>query len=341
MRPWMKGWLLMPHSMKLSPLGGWWGECHLWWVEGCKICFSQWYTDIHNRWEMWSMLVLCSKIPMCRAVAAEMGIYVGSVLAHWTARRPVGSGFHTCWMKISVSHLSGWHLHIFSDGGGTENDFSCHILTVAELWMYSSDPEPRCQIAEWDSLTLTWNKISRKCPSTLKVMHVMFFCHVGLVMDHLVPPQTLVSGVYYAKLLPDNAFWCQWPTEGTQIWMPPGCPFGISTGVTTVLKVISSHIKGEVQRTCIEDMWHCFLLYSAYWWNKFVEHSNKFWYQVCTPDCNLLGCDTNLGDDDGALEEENCVFLLVSSSKTAWYHSLENHNMKIHFPGSLKTYQVS
>jgi len=54
-----------------------------------------------------------------------------------------------------------------------------------------------------------------------------------------------------------------------------------------------------------------FFLYSAYWWNKFVEHSNNFWYQVCTLDCNLLGCDTNLGDGDGTSEEENCVFLWV------------------------------
>jgi len=72
--------------------------------------------------------------------------------------------------------------------------------------MYSSDPEMRCQSAEWCSLTLTWNKVARKCPGTLKVMHVLFFCYVGLMMDHLVPPQTLVSGVYCAKLLPDNAF---------------------------------------------------------------------------------------------------------------------------------------
>jgi hypothetical protein len=49
---------------------------------------------------------------------------------------------------------------------------------------------------------------ARKCLGTLKVMHVMFFCH-GLVMDHAVPPSTSVSGVYYAKLLSYNAFWCQ------------------------------------------------------------------------------------------------------------------------------------
>lgn len=111
-------------------------------------------------------------------------------------------------MQISVPHLSCWHLHIFCDGGGREKDFSCHILTVAELWMYSSDRELKCQSAEWCSLT-TWNKVARKCPGTLKVVHVMFFCHVGLVIDYLVPPQTLVSGVYCAKLLPDNDFWCQ------------------------------------------------------------------------------------------------------------------------------------
>lgn len=95
--------------------------------------------------------------------------------------------------------MTCWHLHIFTDGGGKEKDFFCHILTVAELWMYSSDPELKCQCAEWYSLTLTWNKVARKYPGTLKVMHVMFFCHVGLVMDHLVPPQTLVSGEYYAN----------------------------------------------------------------------------------------------------------------------------------------------
>jgi hypothetical protein len=112
-------------------------------------------------------------------------------------------------MKISVPHLSCWHLHIFSDGGVKEKDFSCHILTVAELWMYSSDPELKCQSAEWYSLLLTWNKVARNCPGILKVMRVVFFYHVGLVMDHLVPPHTLVSGVYCAKLLPDNLFWCQ------------------------------------------------------------------------------------------------------------------------------------
>jgi len=47
--------------MKLSPMGGWWDECHLWWVEEYKICSLQWYADNLNRWEMWSMFVLCSK----------------------------------------------------------------------------------------------------------------------------------------------------------------------------------------------------------------------------------------------------------------------------------------
>jgi len=42
-------------------------------------------------------------------------------------------------------------------------------------------------------------EVARKYPGILKVMHVMFFCHVGLVMDHLIPPWTLVSGVYYAN----------------------------------------------------------------------------------------------------------------------------------------------
>ena len=50
------------------------------------------------------------------------------------------SWFHACWIKISVPHLCCWHLHIFCDGGEKES----HILTVAELWMYSSGLEMKC-----------------------------------------------------------------------------------------------------------------------------------------------------------------------------------------------------
>lgn len=91
-------------------------------------------------------------------------------------------------------------------------------------------------------------------------------------MDHLVPPQTLVSGLYCASLncylimlsdvsdplkghkfesldTSNNATWVSlwhfnrsgFSTEGNQ-----------------------QPYQREVQRTCIEDMWHCFLLYNAY-----------------------------------------------------------------------------
>jgi hypothetical protein len=47
------------------------------------------------------------------------------------------SGFHLCCIEIGVPHLCCWHLYIFFDGG-KEKD-SSHFLTVAELWMFSSE----------------------------------------------------------------------------------------------------------------------------------------------------------------------------------------------------------
>jgi len=112
-------------------------------------------------------------------------------------------------------------------------------------------------------------QVARKCPGTLKVM---FFCHVGLVMDQLVPPQTLVSGVYCAMLncylimlsgvsdplkghkfesfdTSNNATW-------VSLWHFNRSDFSTEGNQQTYQR--------EVQRTCIKDMWLCFLLYSAY-----------------------------------------------------------------------------
>ena len=83
------------------------------------------------------------------------------------------------------------------------------IVAGDETWVKSFEPELPQQTAIWrgDSFGKTTNAPVPqfvKPTHSFKVMHIVFFDHQGILLDHAVPHGTTVTSEYYRAVLRDN-----------------------------------------------------------------------------------------------------------------------------------------
>lgn len=82
--------------------------------------------------------------------------------------------------------------------------FFRRIVAGDETWVYSFEPDLKQQTSLWRGNSFgTGNvKLPQKArPSAFKVMHIIFFDHLGILVDHAVPKGTTVNGQYYREVL--------------------------------------------------------------------------------------------------------------------------------------------
>jgi histone-lysine N-methyltransferase SETMAR len=98
-------------------------------------------------------------------------------------------------MRVQICRL---HLRRFHK---EKQSFLDRIVTGDETWCYSYDPETKQQSSEWLSNDSPRPTKARRVRSSLKVMHIIFFDHHGILLDHCVPLGTNVDGDLYKDVL--------------------------------------------------------------------------------------------------------------------------------------------
>lgn len=75
------------------------------------------------------------------------------------------------------------------------------IIAADETWVHCFEPELKRQSAEWTATGESRPTKARRSQGSLKVMHITFFDHFGILVDWPVPPGTSVNGDYYQWVL--------------------------------------------------------------------------------------------------------------------------------------------
>lgn len=83
--------------------------------------------------------------------------------------------------------------------------FFSRIVAGDETWVASFEPELPQQLAVWRGNSFGTGQVQLaervKPKHEFKVMHIVFFDHLGLLLDHAVPRNTSVTAVYYRDIL--------------------------------------------------------------------------------------------------------------------------------------------
>lgn len=85
------------------------------------------------------------------------------------------------------------------------DDFLKRIVAGDETWVASFEPELKQQTSLWRGSSFGTGQVQLpqkvKPRHAFKVMHVVFFDHEGLLLDHAVPRGTSVTAAYYRDIL--------------------------------------------------------------------------------------------------------------------------------------------
>lgn len=80
-------------------------------------------------------------------------------------------------------------------------NFLKSIVTGDETWCFQYDPETKRQTAEWKSSGSPQAKKTRKTPSKIKTMFIVFYDSKGIIHHEFVPSGQTVNGVFYEAVL--------------------------------------------------------------------------------------------------------------------------------------------
>ena len=79
-------------------------------------------------------------------------------------------------------------------------EFLSKVITAHETWLHHFHPEGKRQSSVWKSPSPNPKK-AKVVSSAGKVMVISFFYTDGMVYQHVVPPHTTVTGLYYRDVL--------------------------------------------------------------------------------------------------------------------------------------------
>lgn len=86
------------------------------------------------------------------------------------------------------------------------NYFLNRIITCDETWVHFFEPESKQQSSVWKHPSSPSPIKARLSKSAGKVMSIIFCDSKGIILNHMVPPKTTVTGQYYATLLKSELY---------------------------------------------------------------------------------------------------------------------------------------
>ena len=128
-----------------------------------------------------------------------------------------GTAWHILTEKLGMKKLcSRWIPHVLTEEQKIKRMLACaqhlqrfrrdptflnRIVAADESWAHSWEPELKRQSAEWRLPDEGRPMKAKRSQGALKVLHVSFFDHLGVILDWPVPLGTTVNGDYYQWIL--------------------------------------------------------------------------------------------------------------------------------------------
>jgi hypothetical protein len=82
-----------------------------------------------------------------------------------------------------------------------DSHFLDKVITCDETWIFTYDPETKCQTMHWKTPSSPNMKKARQSKSKFKAMLIVFFDIKGVIFEHCVPEGATVNQHYYKNVL--------------------------------------------------------------------------------------------------------------------------------------------
>lgn len=106
---------------------------------------------------------------------------------------------HTLTQEQKLMRLE--HSREIVRAANNSSTFLKSIVTGDESWCFQYDPKTKRQSAEWKSKSSPQAKKTRKVPSKIKTMLIVFFDTKGIIHREFVPQGQTITGAFYLEVL--------------------------------------------------------------------------------------------------------------------------------------------